>query len=279
MPDAHDAVELDVIAAELYALPPGEFTSARKARAAASAPPLAKLVGDLRKPVVSAWAVDALVRTGGLDEALDLAAALREAQDDLDAGELAQLGRQRRALVSALAAQAVALAADHGVAVSAAAREQVEKTINAAVMDPAAAAAVMTGRLVSPLEAGAFEPADLAAAVGGTLPGIELPAPPDDLAERRARRAAEKAAREAERAANAAGRELAEVAARRDRVRERAAHLRERIDDLRRDLARLESDLASADATLTELDDAHAAAAGASRDADRAAERARSALE
>lgn len=279
MPDPHASAELDAVAAELCALPPAEFTAARSARAAASAPPLAAQIKRLRKPVVAAWIVNLLVHAGGLDEALQLAAALREAQDDLDAAELTQLTRQRRALVSALAAQAVAFAADRGVAASAAAREDVEKTINAAVVDAGAAAAVLTGRLVAPLEAGAFEPADLVTAVNGSLPGIDVPAPPDDLAERRARRAAERAARETERAANEARRELAAVTAQRDKVRERSAHLRERIDDLQRDLERMRADLAAAETSLSELDDAHAAAEAKARDSDRAAERARSALD
>ena len=169
----------------------------------------------LRKPTVAAWAVDRLAREGQLAEALELAGALRDAQDDLDAAELSRLGRQRRALVAALATQAVELAKDAGVAVSGAARDDVEKTINAAVLDAAAAAAVMTARLVKPLEAGAFEPDDLAEAIGGSVPGVAAPAPRDDLAERRARKAAEKAAREAERAANEAERELGKIETRR----------------------------------------------------------------
>lgn len=279
MPHEHGAEDLDAIAAELYALTPAAFTAARNARAAASAPDLARRIRALRKPVVAAWAVNLLVADGQLTEALDLAAALREAQDDLDAAELAKLGRQRRQLVAALAARAVELAAEHGVTVSLSAREAVEKTVNAGVMDAAAAAAVTTGRLVAPLEAGGFEPADLAAAVGGRLPGVETLPPRDDLAERRARRAAAKAARDAERAANTAARELAEVAARRDRTRERAGHLRERIDDLRRDLARLEADLGSVESSLADLDRTHAAATVKAHDSTRAAERARAGLD
>ena len=53
----------------------------------------------------AAWAVDLLARDGQLAEALELAGALREAQDDLDGAELARLSRQRRALVAALATQ------------------------------------------------------------------------------------------------------------------------------------------------------------------------------
>ena len=266
--------ELDEIAAELYALPPAEFTAARNARAAASDPALAKRIKALRKPSVAAWAVNLLARGGQLADAVELSAALREAQDDLDAAELSRLGAQRRQLVAALAKQAVGLAGDAGVTLSAAARDEAEKTINAAVMDAAAAAAVLTARLVTTLEAGDIDPATLADAVGGSLPGAVEPERRDDLAERRARRAAEKAAREAERLANEAERELARVEARRAKAQERVDHVRERIDDLRRDLAALEADATAAEAKLDVVEqeraDAAALAGAAAQESDRA---------
>lgn len=274
MPQADADAELDAIAAELYALPPAEFTAARNARAGLAAPPLAKRVKALRKPTVVAWAVNLLAREGQLGDALELSAALREAQDDLDAAEMSRLGRQRRQLVAALAKQAVELADGAGVAIGGAAREEVEKTINAAVMDAAAAAAVMTGRLVKPLEAGDIEPEALADAVGGSVPGVVTPPPRDDLAERRARKDAEKAAREAERLANEAERVLARIEDRRAKAQERADHIAERIGDLRRDLARLEEEAAAADDKLAAIErerrDAAATAKEAAREADRA---------
>jgi hypothetical protein len=279
MPPADDDAALDEIAVELYALPPEQFTAARNARAAASGASLAKRVKTLRKPTVAAWAVNRLAREGQLADALELAGALREAQDDLDAAELSRLGRQRRALVAALARQAVELAQGTGVTVSAPARDDVEKTINAAVMDAAAAAAVISARLIKPLEAGAFEHDDLADALGGSVPGAAEQGPRDDLAERRARRAAEKAAREAERVANEAERELAQLEARRTKAQERSDHVNERIDDLRRDLARLEAEGATLGADLKKLDEEHAAAASRARTASKDAERARRALD
>jgi hypothetical protein len=272
---------LDAIARELYALPPEDFTSARNARAAASDRALAARVKALRKPTAAAWAVDLLAREGQLAEALELAGALREAQDDLDGAELARLSRQRRALVGALATQAVELAAERGVSVSGAARTDVEKTINAAVMDAAAAAAVMTARLVRPLEASGFDAVDVSDAVGGSLPGVpDAPVPSrDDLAERRARKAAEKALREAERAAGEADRELAKIDAKLEKSRERGDHLRERIDDLRAELARFEADAEKAEAEIRRLDDERTDAAARARSAQRDAEKARTALE
>jgi hypothetical protein len=278
--DDPDSARLDQIARELYALPPDDFTAARNARARASDRALAARIKALRKPTASAWAVDLLAREGQLAEALELAGALREAQDDLDGAELARLSRQRRALVAALASQAAGLAEDRGVTISAAARADVEKTINAAVMDAAAAAAVMTGRLVRPLEATGFEAVDVSDAVGGSLPGVPDQPPPsrDDLAERRARKAAEKALREAERAAGEADRELAKIEGRLAKVRERGDHLAERIDDLRDELARLEADAGKVAREVDGLEEERTDAAARARAAQREADKARSAL-
>ena len=275
-----DATRLDAIAAELYALPPDDFTAARNARAGASDRPLAVRIKALRKPTASAWAVDLLAREGQLAEALELAAALREAQDDLDGAELTRLSRQRRQLVAALATQAVGLAEERGVAISAAARADVEKTINAAVMDAAAAAAVMTGRLVRALEATGFDAVDVSDAVGGSLPGVADRPPPsrDDLAERRARKAAEKALREAERAAGEAERELAKIDAKLAKARERGDHLAERIDDLRTELARLETDAEKVERDIAGLDADRADAAARARAAQREADTVRGSL-
>lgn len=279
MPQPDAEADLDAIAAELYALPPADFTAARNARAAASDPSVAKLVKALRKPSVAAWTVNLLARDGQLADALELAAALREAQDDLDAAEMSRLGRQRRQLVAALAKQAVALATETGVAISAAARDDVEKTINAAVIHASAAAAVMTGRLVTTLEAGDIEPDALAEAVGGSVPGVETPEPRDDLAERRARKAAEKAAREAERLSGEAERALARADARRAKAQERLDHIAERIGDLRRDLAQLEADAATAAEKLAVAEREHNEAAAKARNAARESERAQRALD
>ncbi|MDR7113688.1 hypothetical protein J2X03_003588 [Microbacterium trichothecenolyticum] len=277
MADADE--QLDAIAAELYALPPAEFTAARNARAGLAAPELAKRLKALRKPTVSAWAVNLLARDGQLADAVELSTALREAQDDLDAAELARLGRQRRQLVAALAKQAVGLAEEAGGTLSTAARDDVEKTINAAVMDASAAAAVLTARLTKPLEAGDIDPAALTDAVGGSLPGAVSAPPRDDLAERRARKAAAKAAREAERLANEAERELARVDARRAKAQERVDHVRERIDDLRRDLAALEADERAAVEKLDAVEDERSDAAAKAQDAAQANERAQRALD
>lgn len=270
---------IDAIATELLQLPPAEFTAARNARASAESDrELAREIKAIAKPSVAAWSVSLLASEGGLADALELAAALGEAQNDLDAAELQTLSRQRRALVAALAKQAAALATARGVSVSSAATVEIEGTIDAAVRDAGAAEAVQSGRLVRTLIADGIDPVDLEGAVAGTPPSGSPPPPRDDLAERRARKQAEKNVREAERIAAQAARELGRLDERLTRERERADHAAQRIADLRVDLARHESDLAAADGKIAGFEEARRAAASVSRDAEKAAARARTAL-
>jgi hypothetical protein len=271
--------DLDSIAAGLYALPPAAFTAARNAAATEATGALAKDVKALRKPTVAAWAVNLLAAHGELADAITLSAALREAQDDLDGAELARLGRQRRALVAALARQAVDLAKAQGVTVAASARDEVEKTINAAVVDAAAGAAALSGRLVRPLQATGVEEVDLTDAVGGSLPAVAEEPPTDELAERRARREAERAAREAERAADTAQSELERAETRLAKARDRARHLAERVEALRGELARLEEESGEAETEADRLDDERHDAAARARSAEKAADAARARLD
>lgn len=272
-----DLDEFDGIVAELLVVPPADFTASRNARADRAEGALARRIRAVKKPTLAAWAVDLLSHDAMFREALELAGALREAQDDLDRDELSRLGAQRRQLVAALARRAVELADRAGVAVGASTRDDVERTVNAAIVDPVAAAVVSAGRLVRPLDPGALDPESVAASVAGSVPGgadLELPRR-DDLAERRARREAERARREAEKAVATARRELTRIDAQIDRARERADLLHERVDDLRRDLARVSSDAEDADGALADLEllrrEAARAADHAERDLERAA--------
>ncbi|WP_295839215.1 transposase [uncultured Microbacterium sp.] len=269
-----DDARLDEVAAELLSLPPARFTAARAERAAAAGP-LGRRIAKLRKPTVAAWAVNLLVRDGQLGEAVELSRALHEAQDDLDAAELGRLGRQRRQLVAALARRAAELAADKGTPLSPAVKDAVEKTINAAVVDETAAAAVLTGRLVSAIDLADRDAEGVGAAVAGSVPAaVPAPAARDDLAARRARKAAERAVREAERARADAERERAAADRRLETARERADRVHERIDELRTELARIEREAADADAAVQHLENDRATAVDAVRAAERALSRA-----
>lgn len=248
---------LETAAEELYGLAPGQFVSVRTALAAAAPDrDTAAQIRALRKPPTSAWVVNLLARRGAadIDRLALLAADLREAQDDRDAARLTALNRDRRMLVAELVRTAQELAEGEGVAVGSGILAEVERTLGAAARDEAAAAAVRTGRLVRPLEASGVDPVDLTDAVAGEAPPAT--ASPsrggrDDLAERRARREAERAAAAARREATDAEREAARADSRVSAARERSGLLRERVRALESELARLRAD---AEAAATELD-------------------------
>jgi hypothetical protein len=95
-------VDLADVAHELYGLLPGDFTAERNQRAkdlkADGDAELAAQVKALGKPTSAAWLVNQLVRHHGeeVEQVAAIGAALREAQDDLDSGELLALNRRGR---------------------------------------------------------------------------------------------------------------------------------------------------------------------------------------
>ncbi len=270
------------IAGELYAAAPGEFIATRNARSKEVADPeLATQLKALRKPSIAAWVVNVFAqeRAVQLGQALQLAQELREAQDDLDAATLAQLGRQRRALTAQLAREAVGLASSRGERITPSTGEAVQQTIAAAFFDPDAAAAVASGRLVRELEASA--PLDLDTAVGGGRPEPLAAAPPptDEVKARRERREAEAAVHNAEQDVLRAERD--ETKAEND-VRNQARRVDEligRVSDLEAQLAAAREYLDEAASRIPELDERKAAAGEGVTEAQRALETARKALD
>jgi len=175
---------LTEVAGELYALEPAAFVPARDARAAAlradGEDEAADRVKRLRKPSTAAWVVNLLARADAeqVEQVVELGAAFREAQDDLDGKRLRELTRQRRQLVAAVAARARSLAVEAGATVSAAVLAQVEATLTAAMIDADAGRAVRSGLLVGPLQATGIGRADVASAVA--VPDALGIAPVDD---------------------------------------------------------------------------------------------------
>ncbi|HUR01744.1 MAG TPA: hypothetical protein VM347_04330, partial [Nonomuraea sp.] len=153
-------VDLDEVAGRLYALPPSEFTAAREAEARAAKDAgdvrLARDIAGLRKPTVSASAVNRLVREhpDDLGELLELGRRLREAWEAHDAEALAELTRRRGELAGRLSRL---IRRDAGL--SAAAAAEAEQTLDAAVVDAGAAEEVGRGRLAKPLSYSGFAPA------------------------------------------------------------------------------------------------------------------------
>ena len=253
------------IAVELYVGPPADFVAARNARAAETADPaLAARIRALKKPSVAAWVVNVFAheRAAQLGEALQLAQELREAQADLDARALSQLGRDRRALTNRLATAAIELAEARGERITTSTREAVRQTITAAFFDPTAAAAVASRRLVRELEpSGDFaEIAD--SLVGGDAPVLpETTARPvDEVKARRDRRDAERAVRDADRAheravrdAAAADRTLRVASLRVEELERRERDLEAELTTVRNDAKRARAEVQNADEEQREL--------------------------
>lgn len=277
---------LEDIARELYAVPPAEFTAARTARAAdvrAGDPGLAKAVGTLKRASVPAWVVGQLVRhrSDDIERALTLAVEMRDAQNELDAPALAELTTARRRLTAALAREGAAIAHQKGVPVSKAALDEVSQTLQAAMTDEAAAAALLSGRLVRSLQTVGFDAVDLEGAVaGGEAALVDRPkVGRDDLAERRARRSAEKALRDAEQAATQTAREVARLDGQLRHARERADALTETRDGLERELARVLAQLEEVQTEEHRLADERRAAAAAAEAAETTKHAAQKALD
>ncbi|WP_248958281.1 hypothetical protein [Sphaerisporangium perillae] len=165
-------MDLSDAASELYGVAPEDFVETRKRLAAeakkAGDADLAKRVGALRRPTVSAWAVNRLARAAPdeLGELLDLGADLRSAWET--GGQLGEFDQRRGELVARLARTAHALAQDAGRPLREAAAREVEETLHAATMDPAVAEEVRSGRLAQPRSHVGFGPA-------GSLSGLTAP--------------------------------------------------------------------------------------------------------
>ena len=239
---------------QLYALQPEEFVAARDAAVrSARADGDADAAGELkalRRPSVSAWLVNQLVREQGdlVEQLLDLGPELARAQAQGQGDELRALGAQRRELVDAVVRQAVALA---GRDVTAAVRDEVSSTLETALADPGAAEAVRSGMLVRALSYAGFGGVDLEGAVArtGTPPAPRKPKAgarkEDDLPDRIA--AAEAAA------LAAAGRLDDAVRACEQAQREQAA-AHERVESARQEADRRREQLAEAEATAAQAD-------------------------
>ena len=241
---------------ELYAVPPEHFTVRRDelARAARTAGERARAaeIAALRRPAVSAWLVNALVRKRRqiVEGLLELGAALRDAESELAGDALRELSARRNEVVAALVHQAVELGRSAGVRVSSAAEQEVQATLQAALARPAVAEAVRAGRLVQPASYAGFGSWDDDALAAGTFGG---PAPSPSDHRREGNRRAEEARRraEGERAVQQAASRLAqaegEVAAaaeeaqraeeQRTAVAAQLERLREQVLDLERRLA------------------------------------------
>lgn len=288
--------ELLEIADELYALPLGDFTPVRDAKAKElKGSDLAAPVKALKKPSLAAWVVNLFVRrdAGQVEQVLSVGAALREAQEGMSGAELRELGKQRRQLTAALTTQARRLAREEGVKVTEAVAEQVEETLKAAMVSERLGEAVRSGLLVTALSATGVDDVDVEAyvavpeAIGFAATPREAEAPeppkltvvPDPDKDEKARAAAQEALDEAEEQVTEARAALDEAAAEVEQLRAKQLQIEAEIDELKRRIAALEDDYDDVDDELGDAEAVRDEAQGTLDEATTARDDARAALD
>ena len=256
-------MDLDEVADELYAELPEEFVALRKARQDEAKDDgdrvLATQIGALPKPSAAAWVCNLLVRAhrDEIEGLVELGTLLRDAQESLAGNELKALNKQRSQLLAALSRQAAALAREQGRPVSSAVSGQVEETLRAAMTEPDAGEALLSGRLTSPMSyhgMGTVTGRPDLRLVRQPKPDTGPPAkqqPRGDAAERR--RAREEADRQA--AQERRRQELAEARQAADDTTARAEEAQVEADDQRRRVDQLDARRTDLQARVTELAD------------------------
>jgi hypothetical protein len=276
-------------AEELYALSPGDFTAARDEQVAQARTSgnrdLARAIGALRRPTVSAWLVNQLAREAGdqVGELLALGESLRRAQQDLAGEQVRELSAQRRRLVAALVTEAKRLAERDGRAVGLQVEREVEATLQAALADADAAAAVRAGCLASPLSYAGLGVGDEAGAVSWQRAPAREKAPPEGQAPAEKKAPARQKAPARERASprqgteTAAEREARLAAAEAERQARQAAAEAERraakIAEAEQAARRAADAVAAAEAGLAEAEARFTSARGAQESARQQVER------
>ncbi|MEZ0339424.1 hypothetical protein ACAG25_05505 [Mycobacterium sp. pV006] len=202
---------------ELYTARPEDFTTvrtrlAKEAKRRGDTDGAARISG-CRKPTVAAWVVNTLaLQTAARADLADLGARLRDAHAAMDGTEIRALTAEQRKLIEHLSREALRLAAVD--APTAALRDDVTGTLQAAVADPEVAARL--GRLTKAEQWSGFGEFGAVTTVSGTRkakPPPREPVPPSgrkgpDQQQRRRAHAELLAARRAKSDAEAALSEL-----------------------------------------------------------------------
>ena len=264
-------MDLDGVATELYGLAPADFTNIRDARVSeakrAGDRELAGAIGKLRRPSVGAWLANVLVRErwDEVQSLLELGAAIQQAQAELSKHELQKLQKERRPAIAALLDEAADLARHRGESISSAVARELEATLEAALLDPEAAAALKAGVLTTglryaglgwsgatdgpSLSAGTSEREPIVGQAEKSDPGM---APADDarLGAAEAQREAEAHLAEAEREADESKRRLEESVRDRDVWRRKVADLDQQLASAQEEAKKAEQRIADAEEAL-----------------------------
>ncbi|KAB2341013.1 hypothetical protein [Actinomadura rudentiformis] len=285
-------MDLSSAARELYGVAPPEFVATRKdlaqqAKEAGDAG-LAKEIGALRRPTVSAWAVNLLSRQAAeeLGQLLDVGADMRAAW--ASGGHIGELEQRRSELIAQLVRTAGRLASEAGHPLRDPAVREVEDTLQAATVDEDVAEEVQEGRLAQPRSHSGFgtagfgfpavpspkrtdrtadteraKSAKTAKAAKSPKPEPEQAREADELARRRAEKA-RRLAREAEKALSQRKDEL-------NRAKRELNEITDAVTGLRRELEAAVSRQEAAQRKLDKAERAHERAAGAAEEARREA--------
>jgi hypothetical protein len=244
---------------ELYGVAPEQFTARRKELAAEAKKrgdaDAAKRIAAAHRPTAAAWVVNALVRADGSarDRLAELSERLREAHASMDGARIRELSRTQRKLVEELVR--AGFAAVGTTKPSAALRDDVVGTLQAAIADPDVAARL--GRLEKAERWSGFGEFGAVTAVTA----VAAPTTPKPKAREKPDPAAKRRAAAAERDVAAAAKTHAKAA---ETLAERAAELsaaRRRYERLLELLAAAERELNAADAEHADADRAADAAA------------------
>ena len=273
---------------ELYSVAPAQFTARRAALAGAAKQAgdqtAAKAIGELRRPTQSAWTVNCLVRSDPavIGELAELAQRLRGAERALDGAAMRELSKERRRLIDGLVERAFDTTAQTDP--SAALREEVTATLEAALADPDVAGQLEAGTLLRAVRwsgFGAGGPALTAVSARSTSPRAAAGKSPDrkrpsaeqqgEAAARRAadREGAQKRQRQLAEARDrlaVAKRDSARHKQRSDRLRREVETLRQRLDEARTQLGEAEGALRAAQRDRQVADKALAKLLGDSKD-------------
>ncbi|UJW29150.1 hypothetical protein L3Q67_28425 [Saccharothrix sp. AJ9571] len=249
-------MDLDSIAAELYAGSREEFTGRRNELAAqarkAGDRDLAARIKELRKPTSAAWLTNRLVTAhpDEVEELTELGGSLRQAHRDLASDDIRELSHRRREQINHMLGLAREVARSEGVAMSESITREIESSLEAAVAGEEAAEQLAAAQLSTALTPDMTD-MWLMAATASPPKAREKPKPEkkskkaapvhDELAAKRAeaerrrqeeRQHAEERAKRTAAERDAAERELAEL-------EEEAEDLGTRVENLETELAKL----------------------------------------
>jgi hypothetical protein len=251
--------DLAEAAEHLYGVPPEDFVSERTERVARAKADgdkqLAASVARLPKPTTAAWLLNQLVREhpDQVSELISLGDALRKAQESLAGPQLRQLSQQRHEVIAGFTRRALAPARSAGRAVTADLTVQVQETLSAAIADPAAGEALLSGRLTKGLSYAGL--GDVSTTTSGRRASTQPTRRQDRSAEQDHKRRIREAAAEVERLSQAAGTAAEEVERAHREAQENQARSQSsaaRLEELRAELAQQETALAAAQASAAE---------------------------